>query len=86
MKALALLTPIALAGCLATVSDDHVGVVHAFNGDTVTIRGGYPADGPARPNSMMISQAKEVCSGATYLSATATPSPDDPTYLYLFRC
>ena len=81
---LILLAPIALAGCMS-VPDDQEGAVYAFNGDTVTIRGGWPAEGYARPNTAMVAQAKDVCPSASYLSASPSPT-DDYTFLYLFRC
>lgn len=75
-----------LAAC-STVTPETQGQVTAFNGDTVTVRGGFTVgDGkPAEPTPAMIAQAKEVCPGATYLSATPDPDSFD-FFLYLFKC
>lgn len=80
---LAALTVIAACG---PIPETTRGSVYQFNGETVTIRGDFSADGtPAKPTEAMIAQAKDVCPGATYLSAT--PTPDDVwTFLYLFKC
>lgn len=74
-----------------TVPQDQPGQVVAFNGDTVTVRGRFSTgDGkPAHPTAAMTAQAKEQCSGATYLSAVPTPDDVDPFHQffdYLYRC
>lgn len=86
MRYLALGLALAISAC--TVSPDTEGAVYQFNGETVTIRGAYTMDGtskPATPTPAMVAQAKEICPGATYLSATPSPT-DNYTFLYLFRC
>jgi hypothetical protein len=86
MRVLALLSVSALVVSACTVADDFEGSVYQFNGETVTIRGAYSMDGStARPTSAMIRQAKDVCPGAEYLSATPSPT-DEYTFLYLFKC
>lgn len=75
-----------VAAC-SNVTPETPGQVTAFNGDTVTVRGVFAVgDGkPAEPTATMIAQAKSVCPGATYLSATPDPGSFD-FFLYLFRC
>lgn len=73
-----------LSAC--TVADDQRGAVYEITDKTVTIRGAFSANGqPAKPTPAMVAQAKEVCPGATYLSANPSPT-DQYTFLYLFRC
>lgn len=80
------LAPLALAACMSTVPEHGRGSVYAYNGETVTIRGGFDASkGAAKPTPEMVDQAKGVCPGAKYLSATPSPT-DNYTFLYLFRC
>lgn len=74
-----------LATACTTLSEDTPGQVVAFNGDTVTVRGGFSAGQTASPTPAMVSQAKAQCSGAAYLSATPDPNSLDH-FLYLFRC
>lgn len=86
MRRIAILAAIALGGCV--VPETQEGSVYQFNGETVTIRGVYTMDlgaTPAHPTAAMVAQAKAVCPGATYLSATPSPTDYD-TFLYLFRC
>ncbi|MEO1108262.1 MAG: hypothetical protein AAFX90_10100 [Pseudomonadota bacterium] len=93
MIRVSLIALIALSACTASipVPDDTPGTVHQFNGETVTIRGAFERDRleteAATPTSAMVAQAKGVCPGAQYLSAT----PDSvtayyTTFLFLFRC
>ncbi len=75
--------PVLLSACV--VPEDTEGSVYQFNGDTVTIRGGFTAGKVAEPTAAMRAQADAVCKGATYLSANPSPTDYD-TFLYLFRC
>lgn len=84
MKRIISITTISLLTA-CTVPQDTPGSVYAFDDNSVTIRGAFQPGQTAAPNSTMVSQAKEVCPGATYISAT--PSPTDTwSFLYLFRC
>jgi hypothetical protein len=75
-----------LGATACTVPETMEGSVYQFNGETVTIRGAFSdLQGPARPTAAMVDQARDVCPGATYLSANPTPG-DVNTFLYLFRC
>ncbi|MEQ3625975.1 MAG: hypothetical protein ABNH26_08710 [Celeribacter sp.] len=76
-----------LAGC--TVPEDTPGSVYEVTQHTVTIRGAYDMSlgGKAHPTAAMIQQAKDICPGATYLSATPSNLHEyDYTFRYLFRC
>lgn len=84
---LALLAPLALAACVMT---DPKGVVVAYNGQTVTMRG--PVDlspaafgKPAVPSPELVAQARDICPNARLVSTTPTPG-DSPTMDYLFLC
>jgi hypothetical protein len=81
---LALLALPLLTACV--VSEDTTGHVKEVGARTVTIQGAFSADGSAaRPTAAMVAQAQEICPGAKYLSATATPGNLD-TFDYLFLC
>lgn len=81
---LALLALPLLAACV--VPEDTPGHVKEVGSRTVTIQGAFSSDGSgARPTAAMIAQAREICPGAKYLSATATPGNYD-TFDYLFLC
>lgn len=77
--------PLAAALALsACISDNQAGGVFAVTDHTVTIRGAYSLNlSTAKPTPTMVAQARAICPGAQYLSA----SPHDEwTFLYLFRC
>jgi len=93
MTRLSLLTLGLLAACTASdpVPEDAPGVVHQFDGDTVTIRGAFEpnrlATETARPTQRMIEQAKEVCSNARFVGAEPSDvSPYYVSFLYNFKC
>jgi hypothetical protein len=77
----------ALAGCVS-VPDADPGQVIAFNGNTVTIRGGIPAGfaATASPSSAMTATARGVCPSATYASAAPVSDPYSVQFDYLFLC
>ena len=88
---------IGLTGLLAActnLSDETKGRVYRVTGDTVTIIGPFSMNSMdafytpyvnAKPTPAMVAQAREVCPGATFDSAS--PSTVDFDYLlYLFRC
>ena len=81
------LIPIALLAACSTVTPDTQGQVFAFNGDTVTIRGGFdPNQRPPKPTPAMAMQAQEVCPGATFLSGSPDTAENSWAWLYVFRC
>lgn len=81
---LALLALPLLAACV--VPEDTPGTVREVGARTVTIQGVFSADGSvARPTAAMVAQAKEICPGAKYLSASPTVGNLD-TFDYLFLC
>ena len=82
-KICVLLAVVTVAGC--EVPEDTPGAVTQYNGSSVTIRGVFSDNKIARPTKAMVDQAKGVCPGAKYLSAT--PTPDSLyTFDYLFSC
>jgi hypothetical protein len=81
----AIIAATVLSGC-ATVAEDQRGSVYEITDKTVTIRGAFSLNGQtAKPTPAMAFQAREICPGATYLSANPSPT-DNYTFLYLFRC
>lgn len=81
------LAALTLAGCVS-VPDENPGQVTAFNGETVTIRGGIPAGfaATAAPSGAMIANAQSVCAGARYASASPVESQYSVQFDYLFIC
>ena len=82
-----------LAACTASipVPEDTPGVVHQFDGNTVTIRGAFEPDRlateTAKPTQKMIEQAQEVCPNARFVGA----APSEVTafyasFLFQFKC
>ena len=85
--ALAVLLAVPLAACVS-VPDTDPGQIVAFNGNTVTIRGGIPAgfEATARPSTGMIATAQNTCPGATYAGAALVDNQYDILFDYLFIC
>lgn len=84
MKHTLILSAACLAACVTTEPSTK-GSVYEITEKTVTIRGTFTYGQTAKPTQAMITQAKEICPSAQYVSANPTPSDYD-TFLYLFRC
>ncbi len=81
---LALLALPFLAACV--VPEDTRGHVVEVGSRAVTIEGAFSSDGSgARPTAAMIAQAREICPGAKYVSASPNTGNYD-TFNYLFLC